>query len=217
MNRGQLIRIAHQNPNLRKKLISVIQAHDKVSRMVKEAGRGLPLSKIQKYAETGVLILSAYRGKYSLAVNKKRNEDLRQDLLSMGVRPNQIVKLDSSWTEFDSGKIELEKSFAVLRPLPFKICMNLSNKYDQDAFIWSSKINPLTMYSTTGKATFAVDRSLALVIVKAENNHQYSKGRGGASFTLGFNWNKPVDWDRMSPITNEDVLARLDLAEVPQD
>lgn len=217
MNRGQLIRVAHQNPKYRQKLISVLQAHDKVSRLVKEAGRGLPLSKIQKYAETGVLIMSAYRGKYSLADNKKRNESLRQDILSMGVRPNQIVKLDSSWTEFDSGKIELEKSFAVLRPLPFKICMGISNKYDQDAFIWSSEINPLAMYSTTGKATFAVDRSLALVIVKAEDNEEFSKGRGGASFTLGFNWNKPVDWDRRNPITNEDILARLDLAEVPQD
>ena len=58
MNRGQLIRIAHENPSLRKKLIPIIQSHDKVAKMMKEAGRGLPLSKIQRYAETGILILS---------------------------------------------------------------------------------------------------------------------------------------------------------------
>ena len=120
--------------------------------------------------------------------------------------------LDSSWTEFDSGKIEIRKSFAVLRPMPWKESMFLSNKYDQDAFIWSSKNNPLAMYGINGKATFAVDKNLALAITRAENNFQYSVGRGGASFTLGFNWNKPIDWDRMNPITQEDILARLDLA-----
>ena len=213
MNRGQLIRIAHENPPLREKLIPIIKAHDKVAKMVKEAGRGLPLSKIQRYAETGVLIISAFRSQYSRSENKRRNEQLRQDLLSLGVRPNQIVSLDSSWTEFDSGKIELEKSFAVLRPMPWKASKYLSDKYDQDAFIWSSKINPLAMYGINGKATFAVDQSLALSIVRAENNDQYSVVRGGASFTLGFNWNKPIDWDRTNPITNEDVLARLDVAE----
>ena len=212
MNRGQLIRIAHENPSLRRKLISIIQSHDKVAKMMKEAGRGLPLSKIQKYAETGILILSAFRSQYSRSENKKRNEQLRQDLLSLGVKPNQIVTLDSSWTEFTSGKVEMEKSFAVLRPMPWKASMFLSNKYDQDAFIWSSSNNPLAMYGINGKAIFAVDKKLALSIVKSENNSRYSKGRGGASFTLGFNMNKPIDWDRMNPITEEDVLDRLDLS-----
>lgn len=212
MNRGQLIRIAHENPSLRGKIIPIIQSHDKVAQMVKEAGRGLPLSKIQKYAETGILILSAFRGQYSRSENKQRNEQLRQDLLSLGVKPNQIVSLDSSWTDLKTGKIEMEKSFAVLRPMPWRASMFISNKYDQDAFIWSSKNNPLAMYSIDGKATFAVDQKLALSIMKSENNHRYSVGRGGASFTLGFNMNKPVDWDRMNPITEEDILARLDLA-----
>ena len=91
MNRGQLIRIAHENPSLRKKLIPIIQSHDKVAKMMKEAGRGLPLSKIQRYAETGILIFSAFRSQYSRSENKRRNEQLRQDLLSLGVKPNQIV------------------------------------------------------------------------------------------------------------------------------
>lgn len=209
MKRGQLIRIAHQNPHLRRKIISTLMAHDKVAQMEREAGRGLPLSKIQKYAETGILILSAYRNQFSVTENKQRNEDLRQDLLSLGIKPNQIVKLDSKWTEGGSDKMTLEKSFAVLRPVSWRESKSISDKYEQDAFIWSSKINPLTMYGTNGKATFAVDRNLALVITRAENNFQYSVGRGGASFTLGFNWDKPVEWDRQNPITNEDVLARL--------
>ena len=83
------------------------------------------------------------------------------------------VSLDSSWTEFDSGKIEMEKSFAVLRPMPWKASMSF-NKYDQDAFIWSSKNNPLAMYGINGKATFAVDKNLALESLELRINFQYS-------------------------------------------
>ena len=217
MRKGDLIRVAYENPYLRNKLVPIIQAHvaveEKISKSAsanKEAAKGLPISKLLDYAERGVYIVSAFRNEFSRRENKLRNEELRQDLLALGVRESKIVRLNSGWLEEGSTTMTMEQSFAVLSPVSWKDGLTLSNKYDQDGFIWSSRQNPLAMYERKGTATFAVDKRLAVAIETQTNDDLYSKGRGGVSFDIGFNWDCPINWRGNNPVTFNDVVARLE-------
>ena len=216
MRKADLIRVAYENPYLRNKLLPIIQAHTKVDDAIsksasasKEAAKGLPISKLLDYAESGILILSAFRNEFSRRENKLRNEELRQDLLALGVREAKIVRLNSGWLEEGSTTMTMEQSFAVLSPISWSDSLTLSNKYDQDGFIWSSRQNPLAMYERKGKVTFAVDKRLAVSIEAQNNDDLYSKGRGGVSFDIGFNWDCPINWRGNNPITFNDVVSRL--------
>lgn len=216
MRKGELIRVAYENPYLRNKLLPLIQAHvaveDRISKSAsanKEAAKGLPISKLMKHAESGIFIVSAFRNQFSRRENKLRNEELRQRLLSLGVSESKIVRLNSGWLEEGHTTMTMEQSFAVLAPLPWRDCLAISNDYEQDGFIWSSRRNPLALYERKGTATFAVDERLAVSIEVQSNDQLYSKGRGGVSFDIGFNWDNPLRWDGNNPLTFDDVREAL--------
>lgn len=214
MNRNQMIRIAHQNPHMRERVLRIIQATDRVASamdraeglLMKEAAKGLPISKLLRYAQSGIFIVSAYRNQFSRKQNKERNEELRQMILSLGVPVSRIVKLKSQWLEENSDVPTQEQSFAILAPVSWADALRISNHFEQDGFIWSSPSNPLAMYEQTGKVTFAVDKDMATQISLSSAKDLYSRGRGG-SFDIGFNWNNPLDWNRTSPIKPSDILA----------
>ena len=209
MKRSQMIRIAHANPHIRERVLRVIEATDYVAELQKESGRGLPISKLMRYAQNGVFILSAYRNEFSRRENKLRNEELRQRLLALGVPLSKIVKLDSQWEELGSDVVTKEKSLIALHPVSWRDALSISNHYEQDGFIWSSPNNPLALYdSVRNTATFAVDNRMAVQLTLANNEELYSKGRG-SSFDIGFNKSKPLRWDGRTPITRDDVIEAL--------
>lgn len=212
MNRSQMIRIAYHNPPLRPRILRLLKAQEMLAQNIeKEAGKGLPLSKLPRYAQTGVFILSAFRNNFSRKENKLRNEELRQRIVSLGVPRSKIVDLDSEWGELGSDIFTKEKSIAVLQPVRWQDALNLSEYYEQDGFIWSSPQNPLALYEgKRGRVTFAVDEEMSVQITLSEANNDdlYSKGRGG-SFDIGFNWDKPLTWNGKSPITRQDVIKAL--------
>ena len=211
MKRSQMIRIAHANPQIRERVLRVIEATEYVAELQKESAGGLPISKLMRYAQTGVFIVSAFRNEFSRRENKLRNEELRQRLVALGVPPSKIVGLDSEWAEMGSDAVTKEKSMAVLYPVSWRDALSLSNYYEQDGFIWSSPNNPLAMYEKSrNKVTFAVDNKMAVQLTLSEANQEnlYSKGRGG-SFDIGFNWDLPLRWNGTSPVTREEVLEAL--------
>jgi hypothetical protein len=212
MDYGKMVRLAYDNPPLRGRILRILKAHGVVDLpMEKEAGKGLPLSKLPRYAKTGVFIVSAFRNNCSRRENKLRNSELRERIVALGIPQNKVVKLDSEWGELGSDVFTKEKSMAVLQAVRWEDARKLSDAYDQDGFIWSSPNHPLALYEgKKGTVTFAVDKEMnvQLTVSQANKDDLYSKGRGG-SFDIGFNWDKPLKWDGKKPITREDVISAL--------
>ena len=174
----------------------------RVARLEKRAGRGVPMSKILRYADTGVFIVSAYRGNLSLRENKLRAEELRRTLSKLAGGDNRVIRLKSQYEEAGIGLVK-EQSFLVLKSLPFKVCLRISRSYNQDSFIWSAPNFPLTMYdSVYNTATVALNREMKNEIDLEET---FSRGTGGTGFSIGFNWDNPIPWMGNSPLSLEDV------------
>lgn len=95
-------------------------------------------------SEDPLAIFSAARGK-SGRDDKRRMQMLARDLHELGVKPADMRRLRGQWFSETEERMRPEPSIAV-RGLSFEDAMELSRKYDQDAFIFKDSTGVVAMY-----------------------------------------------------------------------
>lgn len=190
----------------------------RVASLEREAGRGLPVSKLQRYANTGFFAVSAYRPHarneegvietLSLRMNKMRNQSLRDMIKTrLLVSDRDIIPLRASWVDSASGASGVERSYLVPGKFDFNDCQKISDDWEQDAFIWTDGSHPVGMYDHVKRAvTVLLDNTIEERMNISTDSSLYSKGRGGGSFELPFAYDHPIDWDGVNPITYAEII-----------
>lgn len=190
----------------------------RVASLEREAARGIPIAKLQQMAKRGFLAISAYRpftkdeetGEEIILtknMNQYRNQMMREDLKkALNISDAKIIPLKASWIDSSTGAPSTERSFLIPGRYDFEVCKRISAKWEQDAFIWTDGKHPIGMYDRIHRTvTVALDEQLENRLMSSLGPDLYSKSKGGVSFTIDFNFDRPVPWDGNDPITYAEV------------
>jgi hypothetical protein len=151
-------------------------------------------------------VVSAYRGNLGKSENQKRHGDLIRDIQKMRLRYDNEFK--SKWAE----DAHVEKG-VLIRNIGFEGLKELSDKYEQEAFLYKHPSGTIGVYFATGKALMAYDdATLEADVAVSPKDDQYSKGRN-VSFGANLKetelpWDgKPITMDDLKVLKEEGALA----------